>query len=187
MPTVVDSVADVEARVPLFLEDGENMMKLARVFAARWQQLDDVTRALAAAIELTTASQPWVLDLAGQWLNLPRRGAWSDAEYLYALRVRQRVRRSSGTWPDVYEVARLLRPGPPYSETDVEVNGAPKSVVVDIPELTDPTLQAIAKDALLATVSETTQVALTVSTDGEAFTFDDDDLGWDMGLLVELV
>jgi len=187
MPTEVDYAQEAADRVPPLLADGENLAKLIRIFAARWQALDDVTVRVVEAIDLSDDSPPWALALVGAWLNEPRRGGWTDAEYLYALRVRQRTRVSNGTWPDVYEVARLLRPGPPYAEADVTVDGAPKSVVVDIPELTDPTLQDIAKAALLRTVGATTQLAITVSDDGLAFTFDDDELGWDDGLLVELV
>ena len=112
MPTQVDYEQEAVDRMPPFLADGENMRKLAAVFAARWQRLDDVTKALAEAIELSDDSPTWVLDLIGEWLNEPRRGAWSDETYLYALRVKQRTRKSNGTWPDVYEVARLLRHGP---------------------------------------------------------------------------
>lgn len=187
MPTQVDYEQEAVDRMPPFLADGENMRKLAAVFAARWQRLDDVTKALAEAIELSDDSPTWVLDLIGEWLNEPRRGAWSDETYLYALRVKQRTRKSNGTWPDVYEVARLLRPGPPFAVIDVDVFGAPKSVIVDIPSLIKEDWQAIAKSALLRTVGATTQLALTISDDGLAFTFDDDDLGWDSGLLVELV
>lgn len=187
MPTTTDHVQESLDRVPPFLADGPNMAKLVRIFAERWQSLDELTLQLIQAIELSEDSPPWVLDLVGAWLNEPRRGSWDDSDYLYALRVKQRARRSNGTWPDVYEVARLLRPGPPYTETDVDVWGAPKSVVVDIPGLFDTTLQDIAKTMLLRTVGATTQLALTVSTDGLAFTFDEDDKGWDDGLLVELV
>ena len=187
MPTTVDYEQDAADRVPPFLADGENLAKLIKVFALRWQELDDLTLQLAESIELTEESPTWVLELVGGWLNEPRRGGWDNEAYLYALRVKQRTRRSNGTWPDIYEVARLLRPGPPYAETDVDVFGAPKSVVVDIPELVKEWQQIIAKVALLRTVGATTQLALTVSMDGLAFTFDDDDLGWDNGLLVELV
>ena len=188
MPTIVDHVQESQDRVPPFLENGENISKLVEIFSARWQLLADVALQLVNAIELKDATTPtWALMLIGDWLNEPKRGGWDAAAWVYALRAKQRVRRSFGTWPDVYEVARLLRPGPPYALTDVDVCGAPKSVVVDIPSLFDPVLQDIAKLMLLRTVSETTQLALTVSTDGLAFTFDDDDLGWDNGLLVELV
>lgn len=187
MPTIIDYVNEGRDRVPPFLADGPVMDKLVRIFAERWQSLDDATLELINAIALTDESPPWAMDLVGSWLNLPRRGGWVDSDYLYALRARQRTRRSNGTWPDVYEVARLLRPGPPYPVTDVDVWGAPKSVVVDIPELVKEAVLQIAKETLLDTVGATTQLALTVSTDGLAFTFDDDDLGWDNGLLVELV
>lgn len=187
MPTEVNYEQEAADRTPPFLADGENLATLRRVFAARWQALDDTTRELVESIELTDESPTWVLELVGAWLNEPRRGGWGDDIYLYALRAKQRTRKSNGTWPDIYEVARLLRPGPPYAETDVDVWGAPKSVVVDIPELLKSDLQAVAKTALLRTVGATTQLALTVSDDGLAFTFDDEDLGWDNGLLVELV
>ncbi len=187
MPTEVDYVQEAADLTPPFLADGANLEKLRTLFAARWQSLDDVTLALVNVLELTDDSPTWALELVGAWLNEPRRGGWDDATYLYALRVKQRTRRSNGTWPNIYDVARLLRPGPPYAETDVDVWGAPKSVVVDIPELTDTTLQEVAKTALLRSVGATTQLAITVSDDGLAFTFDDDDLGWDNGLLVELI
>ena len=187
MPTTVDYITESQDRVPPLLADGESMMKLVRAFASRWQALDDLTVELVTAVGLDDGSPAWAMDLAGAWLNEPRREKWDDDAYLYALRVRQRTRRSYGTWPDVYEVARLLRPGPPYAETDVDVWGAPKSVVVDIPGLVSPTYQLIAKAALLRTVGATTQLALTVSDDGLAFTFDEDGKGWDDGLLVELV
>lgn len=190
MPTIVDHVQDSIERVPANLEDGEMFDRLVRLLAERWQALDDVTLRVVNAIELQDDSPAWVMDLVGAWLNEPRRGAWHDSEYLYALRAKQRVRRSNGTWPDIYEVARALRPGPPFvpnASTDVDVWGAPKSVVVDIPSLFQPVLQDIAKTMLLRSVGATTQLALTVSTDGLAFTFDEDDKGWDNGLLVELV
>lgn len=187
MPTEVDYVAEARDRVPPYLAEGENLDKLVRIFAERWRALDDVTKQQIETIQLVDGSPDWAMALAGAWLNEPRRGIWDDLAYLYALRAKQRVRRSNGTWPDVYEVARLLRPGPPYAETDVDVFGAPKSVVVDIPGLFDPIYQDIAKVMLLRTVGATTQLALTVSTDGLAFTFDDEALGWDNGLLVELV
>lgn len=187
MPTEVDYVQEARDRVPPYLAEGPNFDKLVSIFAARWQALDDTTKQLIETIELVDGSPDWAMELIGAWLNEPRRGAWDDADYLYALRAKQRVRRSFGTWPDIYEVARLLRPGPPFAETDVDVWGAPKSVIVDIPGLFDTVLQDIAKIMLLRSVGATTQLALTVSTDGLAFTFDDDALGWDSGLLVELV
>lgn len=187
MPTNVDYVAESLDRVPPFLADGENITKLVRAFADRWQRLDDLTLQIVESITLTDDSPTWVLELVAAWLNEPKRGVWDNIAWVYALRAKQRARKSNGTWADVYEVARLLRPGPPYSETDVDVFGAPKSVIVDIPDLFKPVAQDIAKAMLLRTVGATTQLALTVSTGGLAFTFDDDDLGWDNGLLVELV
>lgn len=187
MPTQVDYVAEGLDKVPPFLADGVNMQKLVSILEARWQVLDDLTRELAESVELSEDTPDWAMDLIGAWLNEPRKAVWTDANYLYDLRVKQRARRSYGTWADCYEVARLLRPGPPYATTDVDVFGAPKSVVVDIPGLTDPVMQDIAKVMLLRTVEATTQLAITVSTDEQAFTFDEDGLGWDDGLLVELV
>jgi hypothetical protein len=76
---------------------------------------------LAAYVDLSeeAAAPGWMLDLIGEWLGEPRRGAWSDADYRYALRVRQRTRKSDGTWRDIYEVARLLRPDSATSDVTV--------------------------------------------------------------------
>jgi hypothetical protein len=182
-----DYQADADERIPPLLAEGANFAKIVELCAARWQALDDLAVELAAYVDLSedAAAPGWMLDLIGEWLGEPRRGAWSDADYRYALRVRQRTRKSDGTWRDIYEVARLLRPD--SATSDVTVDGAPKSVIVDIPALTDPVRLDIAQRALLRTVEATTEVALTVSTDGLAFTFDDPDLGWDVGLLVDYV
>ena len=187
MTATFDYQADADARIPPLLAEGANFAKIVELCAARWQALDDLAIELAGYIDLSdeVAAPSWALDLIGEWLGEPRRGAWSDDDYRYALRVRQRTRRSDGTWRDVYEVARLLRPD--SATSDVAVDGAPKSVIVDIPSLTDAVRLDIAQRALLRTVEATTEVALTVSTDGLAFTFDDPDLGWDVGLLVDYV
>lgn len=187
MAETYDYQADADERVPPLLAEGPNLAKAIELFTQRWQDLDDLTVELSQMVDLSdeAAAPGWMLDLIGEWLNEPRRGAWTDADYRYALRARQRTRRSNGTWQDVYEVARLLKPD--AAVTDVDVFGAPKSVIVDIPSLTDATRLDIAQRALLRTVEATTEVALTVSTDGLAFTFDDDDLGWDVGLLVTFV
>lgn len=188
MADTYDYQQDADDRVPPLLADGPNLAKILELTTARWQVLDDLTVQIARLVDLSdeAAAPSWMLDLIGEWLGEPRRGAWDDADYRYALRVRQRTRRSDGTWQDIYEVARLLRPASAVS--DVDVFGAPKSVIVDIPSLgTDAVRLDIAQRALLRTVEATTEVALTVSTDGLAFTFDDEDLGWDAGLLVTLI
>ena len=187
MAETYDYEQDAAERLPPLFSEAVNLQKLIAAFGARWQTLDDLAVQIARYVDLSDAAAApgWMLDLIGEWLGEPRRGAWSDADYRYALRVRQRTRRSDGTWADVYEVARLLRPA--SATADVAVDGAPKSVIVDIPALTDPVRLEIAKAALLRTVEATTEVALTVSTDALAFTFDDDDLGWDSGLLVDYV
>lgn len=187
MAETYDYEQDAAERLPPLFSEATTLQAVVDAFGARWQALDDITVQIARYVDLSdgAAAPGWMLDLLGEWLGEPRRGAWTDADYRYALRVRQRTRRSDGTWADVYEVARLLKPSAAVS--DVAVDGAPKSVIVDIPGLTDPTRLEIAKAALLRTVEATTEVALTVSTDGLAFTFDDDDLGWDSGLLVDYV
>lgn len=187
MAETYDYQQDADDRIPPLLAEGPKLAKVIELTTARWQALDDLTVQVAQCLDLSdaAAAPSWALDLIGEWLGEPRRGAWTDDDYRYALRVRQRTRRSDGTWQDLYEVARLLRPA--GAVTDVDVFGAPKSVIVDIPALTDPTRIDIAQRALLRTVEATTELALTVSTDGLAFTFDDDAKGWDAGLLVTLL
>jgi hypothetical protein len=65
--------------------------------------------------------------------------------------------------------------------------GAPKSVVVDLPGLAPGVERDIALAGLLRAVSETTQLAVTISDLGHAFTLDAEGLGFDSGLLVELL
>ena len=147
MAATYDYQADADERIPPLLAEGANFAKIVELCAARWQALDDLAVELAAYVDLSedAAAPGWMLDLIGEWLGEPRRGAWSDADYRYALRVRQRTRKSDGTWRDIYEVARLLRPD--SATSDVTVDGAPKSVIVDIPALTDPVRLDIAQRA----------------------------------------
>lgn len=58
--------------------------------------------ALRTTPDLRSASLPaWALAVLGQVMGLPRAAAWSDANYLLALRAHAIARRSNATLPDL--------------------------------------------------------------------------------------
>ena len=116
-----------------------------------------------------------MLDLIGEWLGEPRRGAWDDADYRWpcACASAPGARRHVAGH---LRVARLLRPASAVSgrrrvrRAQVHDRGHPHAWGPDAVRFD------IAQRAL-RTVEATTEVALTVFTDGLAFTFDDGP-GW---------
>jgi hypothetical protein len=180
-----DHAAEAVARLPREALDGPVVEALARLEGERWALVDAACEEVMRQLGIPPDAQRWALESAASWRGVEPSEAWTDAQLRLAIVVADTSGRSCGDWPAIFAVARACVPDPRRHPPDVW--GAPKSIVVDLPGLGPGPERDIAMTGLLRAVSETTQLAVTVSDLGHAFTLDAEGLGFDAGLLVELL
>lgn len=180
-----DHAEEAVGRLPREALDGPVVEALARLEGERWGLVDAAAEEILRQLGVPPDADRWALEAAASWRGVEPREDWTDAQLRLAIAVAEISGRSFGDWPTIFAVARACCPRPRTHPPDVW--GAPKSIVVDLPGLGPGVERDIALAGLLRAVSETTQLAVTVSDLGHAFTLDAEGLGFDSGLLVELL
>lgn len=152
-------------------------------------ELADARTALASLLtvpDLRSDDMPaWALQVLGWVLGVPRKGAWSDADYLLALRAQAIARLSHSTLPDLYRLAFAVSP-----LEGASVVSGPVGATVWLPgasDLPDTQLQIIV-DAFLNTIDAVASlqlIGLPATSSDMVFTLDDPIRGLDNGLLAD--
>lgn len=181
----IDHLEQAKHRVLLQYKEKPAFEKLLRIFVERIQVLDDILLAIMRerSIQYARGSN---LDMIGRTLDFRRINNWDDETYRFYLRVINRVRRSYGTFKDIYEVAVLLRT---ESMAPIEVIFPfPKAAVVEIPDVL-PSQEQIVAQFLLDTVTATTGINVISYDSDEYFGFleDPNAKGFNEGKLAKIL
>lgn len=181
----IDHLKQAKERVLLQYKGGVVFETLLRIFVERIQVLDDIIHAILRerSIDYARGSN---LDLIGRTLDFRRFYYWDDETYRFYLRVVNRVRRSYGTFKDIYEVAVLLR-----TESNAPVQllfPFPKAAIIEIPDVLPSQEQIVAK-FLLDTVTATTGINVVTYDSEEYFGFleDPNAKGFNEGKLAKII
>lgn len=183
--TQVDHVAAAVASLPPKLRAGH----YAKIVALLVRPLNELERAMedvARAYSLSTSKTPiWMLRAIARRFGLELPPGYSADEYRTFIRAQAAAVLSSGTWPQVYAVANLLRPSnvPEASLAWVD-RYPPDGLAVGIPGL-PASWAPVAKQIIRQAVRAQDDFDL-MSLPADFFTYDKGP-GFDIGKLAKLL
>ena len=149
----------------------------------RWDRLLAVLGEIGAAPDLWADELPtWGLQRASSALKYPPDPSWTNAEWLYCLRLRAIARTITGAYPRSIELAQVASP---YGIGSVDMG--PVGVIAYIAGgslLTEAQIQCLIAAWQLAKPGAAALQILGSSSE-DVFTFDDEGLGLDLGKLAD--
>lgn len=179
-PPVLDHVESGFARQLEQDKDDPRFQAVLGAVLAKLQEISEVLDQLQVALTLKGPIPTFLLDNIGKLLKIPRSMSWDDDTYRAWLRARIAARRSSGTYPEVLEVAYLCRR---VGASAVRVYPIyPKAFRIEIPHI-QPEDYEITKQILQSAVTTTTQIDVVSVSPGIGFFFDNAAQGLDNGRL----
>ena len=156
-------------------------LAIVRVFAARWQGIWNLQRAILNSFDLTDpASEAWppALRAWGDALGVQWRKAWPASTYRRVLLGARIARGSTGSRAEILAVVQALTP---LGAAQPSVQTAPLTVWVHAPGITDPEVQEALRVLLLLTIPDVADLGLSFAGEN-ALRFDTVGLGLDQGL-----
>lgn len=183
--TQVDHVQAAIATLPPRLRSG-NYAKVIALLVRPLNELAQAIEDLSRAYSLSTSKAPlWLLRVIARRFGLDLPPGYSVEEYRVFIRAQAAATLSSGTWPQVYAVANLLRPASvPEASLAWVLRYPPDGLAVGIPGL--PAKWApVAKQILRQAVRAQDRVDL-MSLPADFFTYDKGP-GFDIGKLAKLL